>query len=128
MTDRFDFRVWDTEDQGWADNVVLNIYGELYIDSTGVICEEGWPNRFVIQQCTGLKDKNGKALFEGDLVKCGLHLGKRICKKVPLEIEYAFGAFGFSVHGEFFAVFALGSKSNFEILGNIYENPELLND
>lgn len=73
-------------------------------------------------QFTGLHDKNGKEIFEGDIVR---HEGKNY------EITFTCGGFaadGFYDTGqdypsEFFSEFA---QTRSEVIGNIYENPELL--
>ena len=76
-----------------------------------------------IMQSTGLFDKNGKEVFVGDIIKC-----TRGCPhEVYIEKEYA-GTFV----GGMPAVYLKGLNVGYawtgaeEIIGNIYENPELL--
>lgn len=76
-----------------------------------------------LMQSTGLKDKNGKEVFVGDIIKC-----TRGCPhEVYLEKEY-----GGTYVGGMPAIYLKGIKEGYawtgaeEILGNIYENPELL--
>ena len=76
-----------------------------------------------LMQSTGLKDKNGKEVFVGDIIKCtrGCH------HEVYLEKEY-----GGTFVGGMPAIYLKGIREGYawtgaeEILGNIYENPELL--
>lgn len=77
----------------------------------------------VLMQSTGLKDKNGQEVFVGDIIKC-----TRGCPhEVYLEKEY-----GGTYIGGMPAVYLKGLLSGYawtgdeEIIGNIYENPELL--
>ena len=76
-----------------------------------------------IMQSTGLKDKNGKEVFVGDIIKC-----TRGCPhEVYLEKEY-----GGTYIGGMPAVYLKDLREGYawteheEIIGNIYENPELL--
>ncbi len=65
----------------------------------------------ILMQCTEIKDRNGKEIYEGDIVTkeytSGLH---------TLEVKWR-GYGGFS---------ELYCSNKFEIIGNIYENPELV--
>lgn len=68
-------------------------------------------------QYTSLKDKNGKEIYEGDIQDYG---HGRI-----LVVEFENGSFGLRMPGGNFEKTWI-SPSHFEIIGNIYENPELL--
>lgn len=77
----------------------------------------------ILMQSTGLHDKNGKEVFVGDIIKC-----TRGCPhEVYLEKEY-----GGTYVGGMPAIYLKGIREGYawigaeEILGNIYENPELL--
>lgn len=70
-----------------------------------------------VMQYTGLKDRNGKEIYEGDIVKDGSRLWK-------IEISPIYGIFFILSNGDFASY--LGD--DFQVIGNIYENPELLKE
>ena len=76
-----------------------------------------------LMQYTGLKDKNGKEIYEGDILR--FQFSEWCISPVYWTKER-----GWTVHGNITAwEYSIGSdfsKSNLEVIGNIYENPELL--
>lgn len=83
------------------------------------------PDEIELMQSTGLKDKNGKEVFVGDIIKC-----TRGC---PHEV-YLVKEYGGTYIGGMPAIYLKGIREGYawteheEILGNIYENPELLEE
>jgi uncharacterized phage protein (TIGR01671 family) len=75
-----------------------------------------------IMQFTGLKDKNGKEIYEGDLVTTRFGPRKIYWDDLRSGFVYTQPVMSQTWEGIFFAFNLDG-----EILGNIYENPELLN-
>lgn len=155
MEDRFKFRAKTIDGmkfiEGSLGNPIVDCqnYRIIYEDFEGHYCEESVITK-TIGQCTGLKDKNGKLIFEGDIVKvCGTEeLGiteidiKENCivkwdKKSAFYFCDVINKRGIKLteHGyydfDYLPLFQNESDEemfDFEILGNIYENKELLGE
>lgn len=123
MQDRFKFRAVDmkTKEIIYIDNYYwFEENGIAEIDNNGTA--SGHTGEYWINQCTGLKDKNGKLIYEGDIVEI---LGDEI----PYVIEYDEDRARFVIDSEIDRVccdFDNYSGYELEIIGNIYENKELL--
>ena len=81
-----------------------------------------------LMQYTGIKDKNGKEIYEGDILKYKFPYDRRL-KHVSLvkfiETEASFGLK--DIYGNEIPLYRITANNYFEVIGNIYENPELLN-
>ncbi|MET3634459.1 YopX family protein [Streptococcus porcorum] len=82
-------------------------------------------NQAILMQSTGLFDVNGKEIFEGDVVKLVDEYGSGISMVILQE-----GALGMIIEEVFVPFVAMSILScvdyTLEVIGNIYENPELL--
>lgn len=91
-----------------------------------------------IGQYTGLQDKNGVKIFEGDILEITIFRTyedhhRRVATIWRTAVEYYDGAFTIKDHGETYPlseyIYPGGAcvyQSEFEVIGNIYDNPDLL--
>lgn len=128
MNRELKFRAWDKEDK-------CMIYGdqeytdaEVISDALETIMHGGsdeWTERIEIMQYTGLDDKNGKPIFEGDILE---HYDREDNRRHYEEIIYDSGCFRFKDNE--FAQECLSEYLDigYEVIGNIYENEEMLKE
>ena len=117
------FRVWDKLDKKIYEVGEIHWFrGDFDFIGDGITFKRD-ADEVELMQSTGLKDKNGKEVFVGDIIKC-----TRGCPhEVYLEKEY-----GGTFIGGMPAIYLKGLSGGYawtedeEIIGNVYENPELL--
>lgn len=130
------FRAWDKYSQKMFANDELLIWNNnVYAnDSKNLTCNnlKGWSiDDEYLMQSTGLKDKNGKEIFEGDILTNGIDIIDVRNHETLGFYTLVNGREVFFGHGtsiEEFEEDIEGFTEIAEILGNIYENPELLED
>lgn len=128
------FRAWDKNIKYMDEIDGHSLYladGKVYEVSEGShgydVCmdKEDVSDRYVPMQYTGVKDRNGKEIYEGDILKY---------RTILAEIIYGFCGFEFRWIDRNVAI-TRGTESEeifqnvsliFDVVGNIYENPELL--
>ena len=122
------FRAWTEEGEvmyydvyPFKDDTLLLSYDEIAFDEVPA-------SDFILMQSTGLKDKNGKEIYEGDIVKY-----EAGCNTVTEEVAYDKNFAGFGVRDAnadiIFTFWELAEDIDLislEVVGNIYNNPGLL--
>ena len=118
------FRVWDKESKYFCVNPEdYNMDYFMYMD--GELYWDGYPvdkGRYEIMQFTGLKDKNGKEIYEGDILKIPHYTKYRLSYVNDLSYQGLF-LIRHNQGGEFWN--DISNKNQVEVIGNIYENPDL---
>ena len=127
---RPEFRAWTEEGKAMYYGVYPFKDGTLLLSYDGIAFDEVPASDFILMQSTGLLDKNGNEIFEGDIVKY-----EAGCNTVTEEVVYDKNFAGFGVKdADAVIIFTFGELAedvdlhSLEVIGNIYENPELLGE
>ena len=112
------FRAWDKERKLMSNPFTIGDWGTVNI---------WWPNSDIVStlddvellEYTGLKDKNGEEIYEGDWLTLR---NKRRVYQVSYEANWG----GYTANGKECAAISPSLWKEAEVMGNVYENPELL--
>lgn len=104
------FRVWNIKDGYWDNPAILEVFS-----CDGLFRPLYDPvDNYIIQQYTELKDKNNKEIYEGDIVKTSL---SHMFRSNIYEVKY---------YQNRFTPDDICDKEDVAVIGNIFENKELL--
>ena len=139
--DRFRFRAWDKKnkrmlyniqeayDGGFVEDEKGNEVTDCYADCFSYFFpyDDDKNEEFIVEQCTGLKDKNGRLIYENDVVKITGDVMTMPLKYMDCLFKVIWADIGFC--------FKMLNENDglgfcecweYEVVGNIHENPELL--
>lgn len=109
---RFKFRIWDKESQKYHNGM------EVFDYMRGVLS----PDKYIMEQSTGLKDKNGKLIYEGDELKDWKN------NRFVIAFDEQYAQFVAKDENDWVSPIERDILDDCEIIGNIHTNADLLGE
>lgn len=120
------FRAWDSaKKEMFKDTFAITESGQVVVveqESVASSPDYVFVEHLVIMQSTGLKDKNGKEIFEGDIVKMAKDV---YSEPTHYEVVRHYGG-AYRIESKQHGCELWLRHTDCEVVGNVYENKELL--
>lgn len=112
MTREIKFRAWCKKNKVWQKRFNVTQDGNFSIGNGA-----NYSEKIILMQYTGLHDKNGVEIYDGDIV---------FRSHYQYEVQFIDGAFMVLTKNYGFKNIGKYTKNSFEVIGNIYQNKNLL--
>lgn len=125
MQRQLKFKAWDVSGEYFKP---LDDDDDYFFRDDGrglTLCDKhGECKNIILLQWTGLKDKNGKEIYEGDIISVkGWTIAKIVWNEAVCSFQYSYPNMG--NHSSTRTLFDFEAVKKYEVIGNIYEAPEL---
>ena len=131
------YKLWDKENKEFLEDTWETEYAVLKNGNIIEIYDNGFGEGYSISdlenievlQFTGLQDRNGKEIYEGDILKYNFPYDGRLKHVSPVKFLETEASFGIKDRYENeIPLYRIAANNYFEIIGNIYENKNLLEE
>ncbi|MCG2227920.1 YopX family protein [Staphylococcus epidermidis] len=127
------FRAWDKEDNKmvrWKDLRLVKNNRDKDLRVVDITYSPIKFKKAKLMQSTGLKDKNGVEIYEGDIVEFKYPYDKRIKTKGTIVWNNNKACFGINMKEttEQYELYRITAENYLTVIGNVHQNPELLED